>query len=101
MPEQKITPSIQAMAYAIAGMVLATTALDASIRRGDVTPDEARDVISRARKLLKSYGDLKSHGNEKQPEEMRLVFQAAGEALQIAESFLAMAAAEKSPLGGH
>ncbi len=82
-----IQPSMQAMGFGIAGMVLATSVLEAAIRRGDITAEDSRAVIGRARQFLeKTVG--KSSSEEKP------VYQIAAESLRLAEEFLAMAAVE-------
>ncbi len=93
MADQPVTATAQSMGFAIASIVLATCGLDASIRRGDITAEEARAVISRARQFL-----------QKQPPGVpneAAVFEIAGNALRLAEALLAMAAAEKPPQGSH
>jgi hypothetical protein len=93
MADQKVTPAQQAMGFSIAAIVLATSVLDASIKRGDIIADDAAAVISRARKFL-----------ERRPPgvpDANLVYGVAGDALRLAEVFLAMAAAERPPQGSH
>jgi hypothetical protein len=93
MANQQITPAQQSMAFSIAAIALATSVLDAAIKRGDITTGDARAVISNGRNLLQ-----KSPSRE--PEE-RIVFDAAEEALRLAEAFLAMGAAQAPPQGRH
>jgi hypothetical protein len=93
MADPKVTPTHQSMGFSIAAIVLATSVLDASIRRGDITAAGAKDVISNALIFL-----------QKRPPgvpDEALVFGVAARALQLAEAFLAMAAAERPPQGHH
>jgi hypothetical protein len=89
----KVTSDQQAMGFSIAAIVLAVSTLDAAIKRNDITADDARAVISNARKFLQ-------HKPPGAPGE-KAVFDLAASALQVAEGFLAMGAAGTPPQGPH
>ena len=88
MADDPQTTQDAAFGISIAGFILGATMLQAAVRRGAITAEDARKIISDARNSLGDFFPGPS--------------QAAGfaeQALQSAEAMIAQAATEKPPGG--
>ena len=88
MADDPQTTQDAAFGFSVAGFILGATMLQAAVRRGAITAEDARKIISDARNSLGDFFPGPS--------------QAAGfaeQALQSAEAMIAQAATEKPPGG--
>jgi hypothetical protein len=84
MADEPQTTQDASFGFGVAGFILGATMLQASVRRGEITAEDARKIISDARKSGPSQAaDF------------------AEQALQSAEAMIAVVATEKPPAGSH
>jgi hypothetical protein len=90
MADEPQTTQDASFGFGVAGFILGATMLQASVRRGEITAEDARKIISDARKSLGEFFPGPSQAAD-----------FAEQALQSAEAMIAVVATEKPPAGSH